>query len=178
MSNKTIAKEIFDNGVSNGDSRDIIVVEMVKAGISLNSAQNWYKDFAQAAGITSQRVGHKAEALEYLGTLDVDLADDSVRAETRTALTEKFGVAASTANDYIKAYAAENGIELPKSNFGGNPEDQAKIFDWIVDNKDCDKPEFKEFMETELGRSSGSIDETWRGVLLARKLQEAGVTFS
>ena len=33
-------------------------------------------------------------------------------------------------------------------------------------------------MRDDIGRSSGSIDETYRGIVLARKLQAAGVSFS
>jgi len=181
MSNKETAKEIFDTGVDNEDGRDTIIVSMVQAGVSLNSAQNWYTDFAREAGMINPRVGHKKEALEFLaeeGIGEDEILDNDNRAELRSTLSEKFGVAVSTANDYIKAYAKQEGIELPTSNFGGNPEDQGKIYDWIVANKDADKPAFKEFMEAEMGRSPGSIDETWRGVLLARKLQADGVVFA
>jgi hypothetical protein len=177
MSNE-LAKEIFDAGVEAGDSRDTIIVEMVKQGLTLNTAQIRYKEFAQDAGLSSPRVGYKAEALSYLQEVTPDILDEEVRIETRAELQEKFGVATSTANDYIKAYAEEAGIELPKSNFGSNPEETAQIFDWIVANKDTDKPAFVDFMKNDMGRSPGSIDETWRGVVLARKLQAAGVVFA
>lgn len=178
MSNKENAQEIFDLGQDEDKTRDTIIVEMVQAGVSLNSAQNWYADMAKAAGLTNPRTGHKAEAMEYLDEARPDVGDDTVRAHTRVELSDKYGVASSTANDYIKAWALKEGIELPTSNFGANPEDQATIYNWIISNADADKPSFKEFMETEMGRSSGSIDETWRGVLLARKLQADGVTFA
>ena len=45
MSNKETAQEIFDTGIENGDSKDTIIISMVQGGVSLNSAQNWYKDF-------------------------------------------------------------------------------------------------------------------------------------
>ena len=178
MSNKETAKEIFDAGIDNGDNRDTIIVSMVQAGCSLNSASNWYKDFAAEAGIGNARVGHKAEAMEYIEDSGIDILDEEARNDLKVSLREEFGVAASTANDYVKAYAKEKGIELPTSNFGSNPEEQAKIFDWIVANPDCEKPEFRSFMANEMGRSPGSIDETYRGIILARKLQEAGVTFA
>lgn len=178
MSNKEIAQEIFDAGIEAGEARDMIIVNMVKGGLSLNTAQNTYKELASVAGITTAKVGHKADALAHLDATTPDLSDDDVRTAVRAELQEKFGVAASTANDYVKAWAAKEGIELPKSTFGSNPEDQAKIFDFIVGNPDVDKAEFKEFMSTEMGRSSGSIDETYRGLVLARKLSEAGVVFA
>ena len=178
MSNKEVAKEVFEAGIANEDTRDMIVVEMVKSGVSLNSAQIWYKDFAKAAGLTTARAGHKAEALELIDGTEVDLTDDEERAAMRDELVKKFGVATSTANDYIKAYATANDIELPKSNFGGDPESKAKIYEWITANMNCDKAEFKEFMERDMGRSTGSIDETWRGIELARKLQSEGHTFA
>ena len=170
--------EIFDAGIEAGDSRDTIIVDMVKAGITLNTAQIRYKELAAEAGLSNPRVGHKTEALAYLNEKQPDLADDEVRAQVRTDLQEEFGVASSTANDYIKAYAEAEGIELPKSSFGSNPEDQAKIFEWICENPDCEKPVFVEFMKQEMGRSPGSIDETYRGLMLARNLAAAGVTFS
>ncbi len=176
--NKEAAKEIFDAGVEGESTRDMIVVEMVKAGVSLNSAQIWYKDFAKAAGLVSSRTGHKAEALEYIGEAGVNLLVDEERTQLRDELVDKFGVATSTANDYIKAFAVANDIELPRSNFGGDPESKAKIYDWIVENMDCEKAEFKDFMVNEMGRSPGSIDETWRGIELARKLQADGHTFA
>lgn len=178
MSNKDTAKEIFDAGIEAGHNRDTIVVDMVKAGVTLNSAQNWYKDFAQDAGLSSPRVGHKAEAMEYIAESGVDLMDDDARNQLKLDLREEFGVASSTANDYVKAYAEANDVQLPTSNFGSNPEEQAKIYNWIVSNPNCEKGAFKEFMVNEMGRSSGSIDETWRGIVLARKLAADGVTFS
>lgn len=178
MSNKETAFEIFNASVEAELTRDLIVVEMVKAGVSLNSAQNYYKEFAAEAGLTTTKVGHKAEAIEHLEATTPDILDAEVRAETKTELQTMYGVAASTANDYIKAYAEKAGIELPKSNFGSNPEEQAKIFDFIVANPDCEKPEFAAFMKDEMCRSSGSIDETYRGIILARKLSEAGVQFA
>ena len=159
------------------NNRDATIVTMVQNGASLNSAQNWYKEFAMEAGISNTRIGHKTEALEYIAAAGYDILDEEQRNQLKAELQKEFDVVASTANDYVRAYAEANGIDLPKANFGGNPEDKAKIFEWIVDNKDCDKSEFRKFMVEEMGRSSGSIDETWRGVLLARDLQEAGVVF-
>jgi hypothetical protein len=178
MSTIENAKEIFDAGIDNGDSRDSIIVAMVQGGCSLNSSQNWYKAMAAEAGISHAKVGHKAEAMVYITEADVDLLDDEVRNNLKNDLREEFGVAASTANDYVKAWAKENGVELPTASFGSNPEEQAKIFDWIVANPSCEKPEFRDFMTAEMGRSSGSIDETYRGILLARKLSNAGVSFA
>lgn len=175
MSNKETAQEIFNTSVEAGHSRDIVIVEMVKGGVSLNTAQNLYKEFAEEAGITSTRVGHKAEAIAHLEEIAVDVTDNEVRAKTRDALVEMFKVAKSTATDYIKAYADKHSIELPRSSFGSSPEDQAKIFDFIVANINCEKKEFAAFMRDEMGRSAGSIDETYRGIILARKLADAGV---
>ncbi len=177
MSNKETAQEIFNKGLESGDNRDTIIVTMVQAGVSLNSATNWYKDFADEAGISHARVGHKAEAMEYIGKAKVDLLNDEARAQLKRDLQEEFGVAASTANDYVKAYAKENDIELPTGGFGADPESTAKIYDWIQEHPDCDKAEFKAFMEDEMGRSSGSIDETWRGIKLAREMQARKVKF-
>jgi hypothetical protein len=179
MSNKETAQEIFETGIANGDTRDTIIVTMVQKGCSLNSAQNWYKDFADKAGLTVARIGHKAEALEFIGGIKkLDLLDDKQRSKLKADLVEKFAVATSTANDYVKAYAKENGIELPTSGFGANPEDQAKIYAWIEGNPNCEKEAFKAFMEGEMGRGQGSIDETWRGIKLARHMAAKGVKFA
>lgn len=177
MSNRETAKEIFDSGITAETGRDTIIVTMVQKGCSLNSAQNWYKDFADAAGLTISRVGHRTEALEFIAKSKVDILDDEARAQLKVDLIDEFSVATSTANDYVKAYAKEKGIELPSSGFGANPEEQAQIYDWIVANANCAKEEFKAFMENEMNRSSGSIDETWRGIKLARQLQSDGVKF-
>lgn len=178
MSDKETAEGIFTKGLEAGDNRDTIIVTMVQSGVSLNSAQNWYKDFAQEAGISHARVGHKAEALEAIAKSKVDLTDDEARAALKRDLQEQFGVAASTANDYVKAYAKEHDIELPTGGFGADPESTGKIYDWIEANPNCEKAEFKAFMEDDMGRSSGSIDETWRGIKLAREMQMRKVKFS
>ena len=172
------AKEIFDAGIADNKSRDMIIVGLVQSGISLNTSQNLYKEFALEAGLTSAKVGYRVEALAYLTVENYEIGTAESRADVRAALVEKFGVANSTANDYIKAYAESAGIELPRSSFGSNPEDQAKIFDWIAASPDCEKAEFAEFMKTTMGRSSGSIDETYRGLVLARKLAAQGIEFS
>jgi len=174
---KEICKEIFEAGLEAGDSRDTIIVEMVKRGVSLNTAQIQYKELAAEAGIVSTRIGYRTEAMSYLDNAQPDLLDEEVRSSIRAELQEEFGVAQSTANDYIKAWAEKEGVELPRSNFGANPEEQQQIFDWICANPNCEKPEFVEFMKGELGRSPGSIDETFRGIMLARKLQAAGIRF-
>lgn len=168
---------IFNAGVADGKSRDAIVVEMVQAGASLNTAQILYKDLAKNAGLVTSRVGHKKEALEFLGESQPDLTDEDTRAAVRAELSKKFEVAASTANDYIKAYAEQEGIELPRSSFGANPAEQEEIYSFIKANPNCSKEEFTSFMKDELGRSSGSIDETYRGLKLARRLIADGVTF-
>lgn len=174
---KEICKEVFDAGQEAGDSRDTIIVDMVKAGVSLNTAQIQYKELAADAGIVSTRIGYRTEAMALLDTTRPDILDEEVRSQTRADLQGEFGVATSTANDYIKAWAEKEGIELPRSNFGANPEEQGQIFDWICANPNCEKPAFVEFMKGELGRSPGSIDETYRGIVLARKLQAAGIAF-
>jgi hypothetical protein len=175
---KELAKSIFETGIEEGSTRDMIVVAMVQAGITLNTAQIQYKELAAEAGMSSTRIGYRAEAVEYLDEIGLDITNDDQRSQARVMLQDKFGVATSTANDYIKLYADQVGIELPKSNFGSNPEDQDKIYSWISTNPDCSKQEFVAFMKVEMGRSSGSIDETYRGIVLARKLFADGVEFS
>lgn len=174
---KAKALEIFNASVAEGKKRDLVIIDMVVGGISLNSAQNYYKEFAQEAGLTSGRVAsRKNEALEWLATNDYDLQDRESRSNVRKMLQEQFSVKEGTANDYIKAFAEEQGIELPTA--GPRSADSDRVFQFIRDNFDSlDKPTFKEFMEG-LGRAQGSIDETWRGVVLARRLMAEGVSYS
>jgi len=180
MSNKEIAKSVFDEMVIEGKSRDEIVVAMVMKGVSLNSAQIYYKEFAVESGISGTKIGYKTEALEFIAeqvAAGVDVLDADQRSTLRQQLQDKFSVAQSTANDYIKAWATTSGVELPTSNFGGTPEDREEIFNWISVNKNCTKNEFKDFMTNTMKRGKGSVDETWRGVELARRLQAAGIVF-
>lgn len=167
-----LAQTIYKAGVDAEQPRDLIIVEMVKAGISLNTAQNLYKQIQKENGDSNPRSGRKAEALEYLKTsaVGVDLTDIAIRKQLRDTLSEKFEVTASTATDYIKAHATVMGVELPASQFGSSAQDQETIFIWITKNPDCSKEEFSAFMTGDMGRSKGSIDETYRGIVLARKL--------
>jgi hypothetical protein len=177
--NKVIAQDIFDQGQEDGSSRDSIIVAMVQGGLSLNYSQNIYKELAKEAGLEVTRGGHKTEALALLEGAGID-PDDFITVEVRSSLREqlreKFGVAESTANDYLKAYAVKHDIELPG---GGGPTSEmaGKIYDFVMANPDCDKAAFKDFMEG-FGRSKGNIDENWRGVLLARRLLASGYEYN
>jgi hypothetical protein len=173
------ATKIFQDGLAANQTRDQIIVSMVQGGLSLNFSQNTYKALAKEAGLETIRGGHKAEAIQHLEGLKIkteEFVTTETRAKLRTQLQEKFGVAESTANDYIKAYAAKHEIELPG---GGGPtsEMSGHIFDFVMANPDCEKAQFKEFMEG-YNRSKGNIDENWRGVLLARKLLENGYKYT
>ena len=86
MSDKETAEKIFHAGIEAKDSRDSIIVQMVQAGCSLNSSQIWYKGFADEAGLTVTRVGHKDEAMAYIKESGVDLLDDEARADLKKAL--------------------------------------------------------------------------------------------
>ena len=168
---QAIAETVFNAAVEAGDTRDGTIIKMVQEGLSLNMAQNVYKDLAKAAGLTKGRVGHKKEALEFIANANVGITDSEARLELKAALDSEFGVSPGTAHDYIRAYAAQHGVDLGTSRSG---EDNDAIYDYIVANPGMDKPMFREFMES-LGRSKGNIDETWRGILLARKLISSGV---
>ena len=166
------AETVFNAGVEAGDDRDSIIIKMVQEGLSLNMAQNIYKDLAKAAGITKGRVGHKAEALDFIKEQGVNLLDEEARLQLKADICSKFGVSPGTAHDYIRAHAALYEIEL---NLGGPiGKNNEEIYEFIVANPGMDKPMFRDFMET-LGRSKGNIDETWRGVVLARKIISSGV---
>lgn len=169
---QALARTVFDNGVAAGEDRDKIVVAMVQNGLSLNMAQNLYKDLAKAAGMSKGRQGHKKEALEFIAESNVDILDETARLELKGTLVSHFCVSPGTAHDYIRAYAAQRGIEL---NLGGPVNrNNEEIYAFIVANPGMDKPLFREYMEG-LGRSSGNIDETWRGIVLARKIISSGV---
>lgn len=178
MATKETLRDIFDNARAAGKSRDATVVEMVQAGGTLNTAANLYKEWAKEVGILNVRTGHKAEAFEFITEGDYDLMDDEVRAALKKELINKFSVSSGTAGDYIKGYAAEAGVELPKSQFGGSQADQDEIYEWIKDHPDCKSDEFKDFMRSKMNRSQGSIDETYRGIKMARKLFKDGVKFA
>jgi hypothetical protein len=176
---KQVSQAIFDEGQAAGSGRDQIIVAMVQGGFTLNYAQNAYKLMAKEAGLETSRGGHKAEALQSLESADI-APEQFLLLETRQSLRkqlqDKFGVAESTANDYIKAYAVKHDIELPG---GGGPTSEmaGHIFDFVMANQNCEKPAFKEFMEGH-GRSKGNVDENWRGVLLARRLLTADYTYT
>lgn len=174
---KAKAQEIFDAGIEAGKDRDKVIIDMVMAEISLNTAQNLYKEMAQEAGIGGNRVAsRKGEALEWLAEMDYDLVDRESRSAVRKELQERFSVKEGTANDYIKAFAVEQGIQLPTAS--PRSADGEQVFEFIRDNfASLDKPTFREFMEG-LGRAQGSIDETWRGVVLARRLMAEGLSYS
>lgn len=168
---QAVAQDIFDRGVEAGDSRDSIIITMVQSDMSLNMAQNLYKDLAKAAGLTKGRQGHKTEALKFIAESGVDVLDETARLELKGQLVSEYSVSPGTAHDYIRAYAAANNIEL---NLGGPVNrNNEEIYNFIVANPGMDKPFFRDFMES-LGRSSGNIDETWRGFVLARKLISTG----
>lgn len=173
MSVQEIAEAKFDECLEAGMTRDEIIIAMVQAddNISLNMAQNVYKDKAKLAGISKARVGHKPQALEHIAASGVDILDEQARLALKSELATTFEVSNGTAHDYIRAYAVQEGIEL---NLGGPiGQGSEEIYEFIVANPGMDKPVFREFMES-MGRSKGNIDETWRGVILARKLIASG----
>jgi hypothetical protein len=173
---KELAQSIFTDGIENNKTRDEIIIEMVQNGLTLNTSQILFKEFAKDAGMVSSRgASRKAEALEWLQSEGFNVADSDTRSNVRAELVDRYNVATGTANDYIKAYAEAAGIELPTSGSFGPGADGEEIYQFIKENfMGLEKPVFKEFMEG-LGRAKGSIDETWRGVILARRLFKDGV---
>lgn len=169
---QAIAQTVFNAGVESGASRDETIIKMVQEGLSLNMAQNVYKDLAKEAGLTSARTGHKAAALVFIKERGVNLLDDDARAELKKDLVAEFGVSTGTAQDYIRAHATLYDIQLPSFTVGS--QHAQDIFDFIVANPGMDKPTFRDYMVS-IGRSKGNIDETWRGVVLARKIVSSGV---
>ena len=169
---QAICKDVFTAGIEAGKSRDTIIIEMVQAddNISLNMAQNNYKTFADEQGLTRSRMGHKKEALEHIASVEYDLTDAEQRKTLRTELSQHFDVTMSTAHDYIRAYAEANQIDIGTQAPNASAEE---IYEFVVANPTMDKPLFREFMEG-LGRSKGNIDETWRGIVLARRIIASG----
>lgn len=172
MSNMEIAEQVFEEHTDKGETRDQIIIAMVMAGISLNSAQNYYKEIAKEKGLIRPRLGHKKEAMQFIVESGVDILNDEARSELKRALSDTFEVSLGTAHDYIRAYATDAEIALPS--MGPKGQNNEEIYQFIVNNPTIDKPGFRDFMDS-LGRSKGNVDETWRGVLLARKIIVSGI---
>lgn len=170
--NMEIATRVFEKAQTEGLTRDQTLITMIQEGIpSLNMAQNLYKDIAKATGLTQSRSSRKGEALEFIAASGVDVLDEEARLQLKADIVSNFNVAPGTAHDYIRAWAAQAGIEL---NLGGPiGQNNEEIYEFIAQNPGMEKEQFREFME-QLGRSSGNIDETWRGVKLARRLIAEG----
>lgn len=155
--------DLFDSRRDAGDTRDQMIIAAVTSGTSLNTATKRYATWAKDRGISSAAVSHKADALESLAELwgeDAPTVDD-VR-EAIPTLVEDYGIAESTARDYVKAYCDDNGHAYPVLN------PREAIFAWFKTEaphhgaEDC-KAEFMTFATEELGRSQSNANEYWKG---------------
>ena len=143
-----------------GNGRDQVIITLVSEhGLSLNTAQDRWTTYARENGLTKAIVSRKAEALAWLSeqwdgyTVEPAAVQDAV-----VDLSEKFGVAESTARDYIKAYFKDLGQPVPAV----DPRQQ--IFDWFKEQGDtADKDEFIDFAVNVVGRSRSNANEYWKG---------------
>lgn len=146
-------------------SRDVIILDMVKNGMSLNKATKEYIKGKKAAGIAVGVVSHKVEAFEYLDGLA--LAGTVSPSQIVADLVAEFGVVADTAMGYLKAHAEENGYEVATRMASQS------ILDWICDHAPAERDgdwdgfdeQFKAHM-TELGKSESNINEYRKGIRL------------
>jgi len=147
--------------VLSGATRDEVIITLVtEQGYSLNKATKAYGHYAKEHGLTSSVVSHKGEALEYLNGAYPDGVDwdaMAVKAEV-VILSEKYGVAESTARDYCKAFSKEIGVDHPMV------DPRARVFDWFLEHDGAaEKEEFILYATEELGRSKSNANEYWKG---------------
>jgi len=160
----TAIASIIDTGA---DRDTAIITLMTEQSITLNMATNIYAEYARDNGLTTAKVSHKAEALNYIEGIYLDDEwDVKAVSDMVIDIVSKFGVAESTARDYCKAYSEQLGVQHPVAN------PRAAMFDYLVANPDCTKAEFKEFAQ-DLGRSDSNINEYWKGMELHRAIVEA-----
>ena len=152
-------KDLFNELHESGTSRDMMIIGAVQAGNTLNAAGRAYAAWARDMGITSAIVSHKADAMSAIFDQygDVELTVGDVQSIIPELVAE-YGIADSTARDYVKAHCEKCGITYPVL----NPRDA--IFAWFkaVDGI-ADKADFMAFAEDELGRSKSNANEYWKG---------------
>lgn len=155
---------VLDGMMGDNLTRDAIIIRLVSEhGLTLNKATATYQEYAKDKGISKALVSKKDEAFEYMASLnDVEWDDSKWISDLMHDLRGEFGVAESTARDYIKAYAKEKGIIIPSA------DPRADLFVWLKVNDGTydDVAKMKEaFIEfgTALGRSRSNLNEYWKG---------------
>lgn len=153
-----MSTDIIKNEHDNGLTRDQIIVKLVtEHAMSLNAATKAYAAVAKDAGWTTTLTSYKDEALAYISDKHDTLDAGQVK-ELVVDLCDEYGIADSTARDYIKAWCEAAGQSYPVEN------PREAIFNWFKDaGDDADKDEFMAFATEELGRSQSNANEYWKG---------------
>ena len=146
-------------------SRDEVILDLVKQGMSLNKASKEYVKLKKAAGYAVGVASHKDAAVAYL--IEQAPASPIEPKPLVKALVDKFEVTESTAMGYIRAYAEEHNLEVKSRSAS------TEVLDWIVANApmtvDEDWDQFDEafiaWMESE-GKSRNNINEYRKGLKL------------
>ena len=154
-----VMKTLFDKMHAEDATRDTMIITAVTEGSTLNAATKAYAAWAKDNGLTSAIVSHKAAALTNIFDQygDAALTVKDVQSIIPD-LVQEYGVADSTARDYVKTHCEQYGLAYPVL----NPRDA--IFAWFkaVDGV-ADKAEFMAYAEDELGRSKSNANEYWKG---------------
>ena len=156
----------ISTGLSDGMSRDEVTIGLTRLdldgkGITLNKATDLVKQYYKDNGLSTAPSSHKADAL---ADLDGRYGGEAVPANEVSSvvvdLTTEYGVAESTARDYIKAYHKANGVSVE------TVDPRIQLFDWLKDNQSDDldvmKEEFHAFAKS-IGRSRSNANEYWKG---------------
>lgn len=145
-------------------TRDEVIIDLVRGGMSLNKATKHYVELKRAAGMTVGVVSHKEEALAWLA--EADLSSPINPKPLVDGLVMTFGVKTDTAMNYIRMYADEAGMEV-KTRLASS-----EILDWIVYNAPEDDGDWTEFDESfkawmkSMGKSESNINEYRKGIKL------------
>jgi hypothetical protein len=162
----SLITSLYDtDGVHGRDT--LIMAVMTHHGATLNMATKAYGAFAKERGLTTTIVSHKDEAIAFLAEHPDyrTMTHPSDVANAVIDLTDTFGVAESTARDYVKAYCDKQGIEMP------NKDPREDIFNHLRANRqlwdedyDTAKAEFIDYVCGTLGRSRSNANEYVKGM--------------
>lgn len=140
-----------------GSTRDEIIIAMVMTDkMSINAATKAYAAVAKAEGWSTGLTSYRDEAAAYLGNHCQSITVDEMH-RLKPMLMDEFGVAESTATDYLKAHCELLGEAYPVLN------PREAIFAWFKTTKDITKEGFMDYAVGELGRSQSNANEYWKG---------------
>ena len=157
-SNDKVRTAIIDAHTAD-DTRDAIIIKLVtEHDLTLNAATKAYAAVAKDKGWTAAIVSHKEDALAYISDGYDDTLSIKDARELIAYFQTEYGVAESTARDYVKAHCDATGTTYPVVN------PREAIFEWFKQaGADADKKEFMEYATETLGRSQSNANEYWKG---------------